>query len=92
MPTERTERAHRTLTRSQAQAAQIKALEAYVQQYAQHGCAALGLLTAKPVPKPSDPAANPSRETTYEFYEAILFWERADGCASAVTQALFRQV
>lgn len=57
-----------------------KNLELYVQQYAQHGCQALELLTATPVPKPADPAANPSRETTYEFYEALLYWEHADGC------------
>jgi hypothetical protein len=60
--------------------AQVQGLEAYVQQYAKHGCSALGLLAAKPVPKPADPAANPSRETTYEFYEAVLYWERADRC------------
>lgn len=63
-----------------AQQAQTKALETYVQQYAQHGCSALELLSAKPVPAPADPKANPSREVTYEFYQAILYWEHADGC------------
>jgi hypothetical protein len=64
-----------------SQQAQQKSLEQYVQQYAQHGCQALDLLTSVPVPKPADPAANPSRETTYEFYLALLYWEHADGCS-----------
>jgi cyanate lyase len=54
--------------------------QAYVQAQLQHECQALELLTATPVPKPADPAKNPSRETTYQFYEALLFWEHADGC------------
>jgi hypothetical protein len=69
-----------------AQQTQTKSLELYVQQYAQHGCQALELLASKPVPKPADPAKNPSRETTYEFYEAILYWEHADGCSLTVHQ------
>jgi hypothetical protein len=69
-----------------SQQTQTKSLELYVQQYAQHGCQALELLASKPVPKPADPAKNPSRETTYEFYEAILYWEHADGCSLTVHQ------
>jgi len=45
-----------------------------------HACQALTLLTAKPVPKPADPAANPSRETTYDFYRDLVYWRDADGC------------
>jgi hypothetical protein len=74
---------NRLTTQAQEQAAEIKALEAYVQQYAQHGCQALELLSSKPVPKPADPASNPSRETTYEFYEAIVRWEQLDGCKTS---------
>lgn len=74
---------NRLTTQAQEQAAEIKALEAYVQAYAQHGCSALELLSSKPVPKPADPAANPSRETTYEFYEAIVHWEQLDGCKTS---------
>lgn len=59
---------------------QISGLKQYTDQQVQHECQALELLTATPVPKPADPAANPSRETTYQFYEALLFWEHADGC------------
>lgn len=59
---------------------QIKSLKQYTDSQVQHECQALDLLTSTPVPKPPDPAANPSRETTYEFYEALLFWEHADGC------------
>ena len=31
-------------------------------------CAALDLLTAHPVPRPADPAANPSRVEAYEWF------------------------
>ena len=52
----------------------------YTNSQVQHECNALELLTATPVPKPSNPAANPSRETTYKFYVALLYWEKSDGC------------
>ena len=45
-----------------------------------HACQALELLTKTPVPYPADPAANPSRVTTYNFYHALLYWRDADGC------------
>jgi cyanate lyase len=54
----------------------------YVQLQLQHECTALELLTATPVPKPADPAANPSRETTYKFYEALVYWENSDHCTA----------
>lgn len=57
-----------------------KADRAYTNQVVQHECSSLELLTATPVAKPADPAANPSREVTYEFYVALLSWEHADGC------------
>jgi len=53
---------------------------AYTDQVVQHECASLELLTAVPVLKPADPAKNPSRETTYQFYVALLAWEHKDGC------------
>lgn len=59
---------------------QISGLKQYTDQQVQHECQALELLTTNPVPKPADPVANPSREITYQFYEALLFWEHADGC------------
>jgi hypothetical protein len=52
----------------------------YTNAEAQHACTALNLLTLKPVPRPSDPGANPSREISYEFYVALLSWDRADHC------------
>jgi hypothetical protein len=52
----------------------------YTQQEVQHECQALRDLTAKAVPYPADPAANPSRVATYNFYVALLTWERQDGC------------
>jgi hypothetical protein len=45
-----------------------------------HACQALVLLTSHPVPYPANPAANPSRVTTYEFYKDLLYWRSADGC------------
>jgi uncharacterized membrane protein YbjE (DUF340 family) len=47
----------------------------------QHACNALELLTATPIPNPGATAAkNPSREATYKFYEALIYWETADSC------------
>lgn len=41
-------------------------------QHSQHIlCQVIQLVTAHPVPKPSDPAANPSREQSYRFYSAF---------------------
>jgi hypothetical protein len=43
-------------------------------------CATLELLTSHPVPKPADPAANPSRENAYLFYSHLKDLERQFGC------------
>lgn len=43
-------------------------------------CAAMTLLTAKPVPKPADPKANPSRQQNWLFYETFLTLRRNLGC------------
>ena len=52
----------------------------YTRSQIQHECQALRDLTATPVPYPANPAANPSRVANYNFYIALLSWERADGC------------
>lgn len=52
----------------------------YVESYARHSCQALEILTATPVPRPADPAADPSREQTWRFYQGLVYWEHADGC------------
>ncbi len=52
----------------------------YTNSVVQHECRALELLVKVPVQKPGDPAANPSREATYLFYLAIVYWEHSDGC------------
>lgn len=52
----------------------------YTRSQLQHECTALKDLTAKPVPYPANPKNNPSRVATYNFYIALLDWERADGC------------
>lgn len=52
-----------------------------VQQNNHRWCATLQLLTAKPVPRPGDPSANPSRENTYVFYVNLLQLRSEFGCA-----------
>jgi hypothetical protein len=59
---------------------QVNSLKGYTDTQVRHECEALDLLTATPVSPPSDPVKNQSRETTYKFYEALLYWEHADGC------------
>jgi hypothetical protein len=46
----------------------------------QHECSALNDLTATPVVYPTNPKANPSRVSTYNFYVALVRWKNADGC------------
>src|SRR6185437_8577040 len=46
----------------------------------QKWCAAMTLLTERPVPKPADPAANPSREQTYRFYMTFVELKHSLGC------------
>ena len=43
-------------------------------------CAAMTLLTARPVPKPADPKANPSRQQTYRFYMTFVELKHSLGC------------
>lgn len=43
-------------------------------------CTAFELLTARPVPRPPDPASNPSREQNYQFYLTLKQIESAYHC------------
>lgn len=43
-------------------------------------CETLTLLTEKPIPRPADPKANPSRENTYLFYAHLKALESKFGC------------
>ncbi|MGH3743719.1 MAG: hypothetical protein ACRDTP_02535 [Mycobacteriales bacterium] len=43
-------------------------------------CQVITATTAAPVPKPSDPAANPSREQGYEWYLRFVQLGRSLGC------------
>lgn len=52
----------------------------YTNSVIRHECTALRDLTAKPVPYPANPAKNPSRVATYNFYIALKQWEHQDGC------------
>lgn len=50
------------------------------QQTRQVLCTLIGPVVAVPVPKPPDPKANPSRETTYEWYERYLSVSKSFRC------------
>lgn len=52
----------------------------YTHSQVQHECSALDLLIAIPAPKPTDPAANPSRELNYRFHQALVQWHDENGC------------
>lgn len=43
-------------------------------------CAIITAITSKPVPKPADPKANPSRATSYEWYLRFVQLGRDLGC------------
>ena len=43
-------------------------------------CAAMTLLTSRPVPKPADPKANPSRQQTYLYYMTFVELKHSLGC------------
>lgn len=43
-------------------------------------CATMSLLTGDPVPKPSDPTANPSRESSYLLYVDFTQLKRDFNC------------
>jgi hypothetical protein len=46
----------------------------------QQWCSALDLLTARPIPSPSDPKANPSRENAYLYYKTFVDIHHRFGC------------
>jgi hypothetical protein len=43
-------------------------------------CATLNLLTSQAVPKPADPASNPSRQQAYVLYSDFLDLRHRFGC------------
>ncbi len=51
-----------------------------IQQNNHNWCDALSLLTRRPVPRPADPATNPSREGQYEFYLTLVVLKHRQGC------------
>lgn len=52
----------------------------YVNQSNHTWCQTLNLLTSHPVPKPENPAANPSRERAYQFYAVFVQQRHRLGC------------
>lgn len=51
----------------------------YTNSQLRHECNALILLTNSYSP-PSKPPTNKTALQTYKFYEALIEWERSDGC------------
>ena len=51
-----------------------------VQRQAHDWCATLNLLTSQAVPKPADPAANPSRQQAYVLYSDFVDLRHRFGC------------
>jgi hypothetical protein len=43
-------------------------------------CSTLNLITSKPVPEPSDPSANPSREEAFTLYTDFAVLRGRFGC------------
>jgi hypothetical protein len=43
-------------------------------------CDTLALITSRPVPKPTDPAANPSRQESYLLYSDFVTLQNKFGC------------
>lgn len=43
-------------------------------------CDTMNLLTSQPVPRPADPAANPSREQAYTLYTDFATLRQRFGC------------
>jgi len=43
-------------------------------------CATITLLTRRPVPRPADPAANPSRQNAYVLYRDFVMLGQRFGC------------
>jgi hypothetical protein len=59
-----------------------RSVQSSVEQSDQVLCGIIDLVTATPVPYPADPAKNPSRVTSYEFYEAFVYASRKYHCTS----------
>lgn len=51
-----------------------------LRQSQSHWCTTLTLLTSRPVTRPADPAANPSRENAWLFYVHLRELEHDFGC------------
>lgn len=49
-------------------------------QEGRYFCAVVTAATAHPIPRPADPAANPSRENAFEFYEDFVQLGGRLGC------------
>jgi len=52
----------------------------YVHVVERDFCGVVSAATATPVTRPADPAANPSREQSWEWYERFVSLGRSLGC------------
>lgn len=52
----------------------------YTRSIVHNECQALNLLKSEVAPKPTNPAANPSRVFAYNFHADIVLWANSDGC------------
>lgn len=52
----------------------------YVHVVERDFCGVVTAATSTPVQKPADPAANPSREQSWEWYERFVMLGRSLGC------------
>jgi hypothetical protein len=59
-----------------------RSVQAAVDQSDQVLCPLIDLVTATPVTNPANPAKNPSRVTSYKFYEAFVYASREYHCTS----------
>jgi hypothetical protein len=57
-----------------------QSVQAAVNQSDQVLCPLIDLVTASPVAYPANPAKNPSRVTSYKFYEAFVYASRKYHC------------
>jgi hypothetical protein len=65
---------------AQSKADEEAAIRAAVAYSDSQWCETLDLLTSHPVPYPADPAANPSRVQSYDYYESFLHVKGKFGC------------
>lgn len=70
------------------QRAEQEAIAASIAQSNHQLCGVVSLVTSAPVPKPPNPGANPSRVSSYQFYEAFVTLGKEYRCLLATGQTM----